>query len=158
ASTVLQTYYYDVDFSEFTFTRHMLGALYDRSHNRFEAIVQELQQTWIVQMKKMIEQIGQPCMLLWFSADRLSKDHWSKHQRQLQVDPLFITASMIAELKDHVDHVVVANPSETAIGYGTKGMYFPKSQLKAASEMLGVACHKEGSSVLLPKIFGKLHS
>ena len=70
----------------------------------------------------------------------------------LQVDPLFITESMIDELRPLVRDVVQAVPSDIAKQQGTKGMYFPPMQAKAASEMLGVACHSEASKALMPLI------
>lgn len=152
ASSVLQTIYSDIDFSEFTFIRHMLGALYAKSNVRFEAVVEELRLAWTARMKNMIGQIGGRCILLWFSTNRISDEHWSRQTRQLQVNPLFITAAMMDELRAHVDAVVVTHPSDAAINDRTAGMFFPKSQAKAASEMLGVASHEEAAAALLPKI------
>lgn len=158
ASTVLQTIYGEVDFSEFTFIRHMLGALYATSNVRFEAVVEELRHAWMARMKNMIAQIGDRCILLWFSSDRITDEHWSRQTRQLQVNPLFITASMMDELRGYVDDVVVVHPSDAAVSDGTDGMFFPKSQTKAASEMLGVACHTEVAAALIPKIRHRLKS
>ena len=55
---------------------------------------------------------------------------------------------MIDELRDHVLEVVVSNPSDLARDEGTKGMYFTPMQAKAASEMMGVACHREAAARL----------
>jgi hypothetical protein len=158
ASTVLQAIYQDVDFSEFAFTRHMLGALHAKSIERFETVVKELREAWMARMKSMISQIGDRCVLLWFSEDNLTDDHWSDRPGQLQVDPLFITASMIDELRPLVKDVVVVNPSENALAHGTKGMYYPLSQEKAASEMLGAHCHAEASLTLISRIRDQLYS
>lgn len=158
ASTVLQAIYHDVDFSEFSFTRHMLGALHNKSIERFDTVVKELREAWLARMRNMLGQIGDRTILLWFSEDEMTDDHWSDVPNQLQVDPLFITASMIDELRPMVKDVVVANPSETAVAQGTRGMFFPATQTKAASEMLGVDCHVEASAVLIPKIRDQLYA
>ncbi|MEM8539072.1 MAG: DUF6473 family protein, partial [Pseudomonadota bacterium] len=42
----------------------------------------------------------------------------------------------------------VVNPTAKAVAQGTRGMYFPPSQEKAASEMLGAACHEEAARAL----------
>lgn len=158
ASTVLQAIYHDVDFSEFSFTRHMLGTLHTKSLNRFETVVNELREAWMARMRNMLGQIGERSVLLWFSEDEMTDDHWADRSNQLQVDPLFITASMIDELRPLVKDVVVANPSEVAVSQGTRGMFFPKSQDKAASEMLGVDCHVEAAGALIPKIRDHLYA
>lgn len=158
ASTVLQAIYHDVDFSEYSFTRHMLGALHTKSIERFETVVNELREAWLARMRNMLGQIGNRVILLWFSEDAMTDNHWSKRQNQLQVDPLFLTASMIDELRPLVKDVVVANPTEKAVARGTDGMFFPGSQTKAASEMLGVDCHVEASVALVRSIRDTLYA
>lgn len=158
ASTVLQAIYNDVDFSDFAFTRHMLGALHTKSLDRFETVVNELREAWMARMRNMLGQIGERAILLWFSEDEMTNDHWGDRPNQLQVDPLFITASMIDELRPLVKDVVEANPSDAAVTKGTRGMFFPPSQEKAASEMLGVDCHVEAAATLVPKIRDQLYA
>jgi len=158
ASTVLQAIYPDVDFSEFSFTRHMLGALHTKSLERFETVVGEVREAWIARMKTLLSQIGDRVILMWFSEDKMSDEHWADKPNQLQTDPLFITASMIDQLRPLIKDVVVINPSDQAIAQGTKGMYYPPSQEKAASEMMGVACHEEAARALVPSIREGLYS
>ena len=146
ASTVMQAIFDDVDFSDFTFTRHMLSSLYVRSPERFDIVVQELRDAWIARMKKLLNQIGRRVVLLWFSKDEMSDVPWDHKPNAMQVDPLFITASMIDALRDLVADVVIARPSDVALAQGTKGMFYSSMQAKAASEMLGVACHHEASA------------
>lgn len=158
ASTVLQAIYQEIDFSEFSFTRHMLGALHATSLERFDTVVLELREAWLARMRNMLGQIGKRTILLWFSEDAMSDQHWSERPGQLQVDPLFITASMIDELRPLVKDVVVVNPTQRALSRGSRGMYFPATQAKAASEMLGVDCHVEASAALIQKIRDQLYS
>ncbi len=150
ASTVLQAIYNDVDFSDFTFTRHMLNALYQLSPERFDIVVSELREAWVARMKNMLGQIGPRSVLMWFARDPMSDERWQSFNNPLQVDPLFITKSMIDELRGLVLDVVQVVPSDIAIGLGTRGMHFSSMQAKAASEMLGVACHAEASNALGP--------
>ena len=58
ASTVLQAIYNDVDFSEFSFTRHVLSDLQSRSLERFDIVVHELREAWVARMRNMLGQIG----------------------------------------------------------------------------------------------------
>lgn len=158
ASTVLQAIYHEVDFSEFSFTRHMLSALHAKSLERFDIVVQELREAWVARMRNMMGQIGPRTILMWFSEEPLSDQHWSERAAQLQVDPLFITASMIEELRPLVKDVVIINPSQQSLAEGTKGMFFPESQANIASEMLGAACHIDASAALIPVIRDQLYA
>ena len=152
ASTVLQAIYNEVDFSEFTFTRHMLGTLFKLSPERFDIVVQELREAWVARMKNMLGQIGPKAVLFWFARAPISDDPWQSHYNPLQVDPLFITKAMIDELRGLVLDVVEVVPTDVALRMGTQGMYFSSIQAKAASEMLGVGCHAEASAALAPVI------
>jgi hypothetical protein len=67
ASTVLQAIYNDVDFSDFTYTRAMLGKLHSPSPERFDIVVAELREAWVVRMKNMLGQIGPNAVLFWFA-------------------------------------------------------------------------------------------
>ncbi|WP_342077098.1 DUF6473 family protein [Yoonia sp. SS1-5] len=158
ASTVLQAIYSDVDFSEFSFIRHMLGALHTKSPERFDIVVAELREAWLARMKNMLTQIGPRSILLWFSEEELNDQDWSERSSQLQSDPLFITASMVEELRPLVKDVVVVNPSEDALAEGTKGMQFRESQSALASEMLGVRCHAEAGMKLVQSLRESLYA
>ena len=150
ASTVLQAIYNDVDFSDFTFTRAMLGKLHLLSPERFDIVVTELREAWVARMRNMLGQIGPNAVLFWFGRKGMSDDAWDKAANPLQADPLFITAAMIDEQRPLVRDVVQTVPTDVAKQQGTKGMYFAPMQAKAASEMLGVSCHAEASMRLAP--------
>ncbi|MDX8350291.1 DUF6473 family protein [Cognatiyoonia sp. IB215446] len=158
ASTVLQAIYQDVDFSDFSFTRHMLGELHAKSLERFDTVVHELREAWVARMRNLLGQIGPRVMLLWFSEEELSDAPWSERENQLQADPLFITASMVDELRPMVKGVIEANPSEASLARGTEGMFFPPTQESAASEMLGTACHVDASAMIVPALREQLYA
>ncbi|KJZ19179.1 DUF6473 family protein [Loktanella sp. S4079] len=152
ASTVLQAIYNDVDFSQFAFTRHMLSALHEKSPDRFEIVVNELRQAWIARMRNMLGQTGDRVVLFWFSDEPLNDQEWSARPGQLQTDPLFITESMVEELRPLVQDIVVVNPSAQALAAGTQGMFYPSTQEAMATEMMGPQCHKEASITLVRTI------
>lgn len=158
ASTVLQAIYSEVDFSEFSFIRHMLNALHTTSPDRFDIVVSELQNAWTARMKNMLRQIGPRSILLWFSEEEPSDMHWAERPNQLQTDPLFVTASMVAELREFVQDIVIVKPSEAALAEGTEKMHFPESQANVASEMLGVTCHQEASRAVIQSLREALYS
>ncbi|PUB14792.1 DUF6473 family protein [Yoonia sediminilitoris] len=157
ASTVLQAIYQDVDFSDFSFIRHMLGALHAKSPDRFETVVKELREAWTARMTNMLRQTGRRTILLWFSEDDLNDEHWSDRSNQLQADPLFVTRAMLEDLRPLVQDIVVVNPSSEALSQGTCGMIYPESQESAASEMMGVDCHTEACAALIPSLRENLY-
>ncbi len=157
ASTVLQAIYHDVDFSEFSFTRHMLCALHSKSIERFETVVSELREAWLARMRRLLDQIGENVVLLWFSEYAPTNEPWDDLPHQMQVDPLFITKDMIDQLRPLVRGLVVVQPSSDALVRGTAGMIYPISQQRAAREMLGVDCHKEAAAALVQAIRDQLY-
>ena len=158
ASTVLQAIYQEVDFSEFSFTRHMLGTLLATSPDRFETVVLELRASWLARMRTMLGQIGKRTILLWFSEDPMTDQPWVDRPNQLQVDPLFITASMVDALRPMVKDVVVVNPTARALSRGPRGMFYSPSQAKSATELLGVDCHVEAAVALIEPIRNQLYA
>jgi hypothetical protein len=150
ASTVLEAIFNEVDFSDFTYTRHMLETLNEMSPERFDIVVSELRAAWVARMKNMLTQIGPNTVLLWFSRHKLSDQAWDAYAHPLRVDPLFITASMMEELRPQVKAIVDAQPSEIALSQGTQGMFVPPMQNSAAMGMLGVTCHEETANTLVP--------
>jgi len=152
ASTVLQAIYSDVDFSDYSYTRHMLGALHAKSPDRFETVVAELREAWKWRMRRLLAQIGENVILLWFSDNPLNDAHWADRPSHLQSDPLFITKSMVDDLRPLVKDVAIAIPSAEAMSQRARGMFYPASQERAALEMLGVECHREAAKALIPTL------
>ncbi len=158
ASSVLQAIYGEVDFADFTFTRHMLGALYAASPDRFDIVVTELRAAWVARMRNMLDQIGKRVVLLWFSKESPSDVAWQKRVNPIGGDPLFITNAMLTELSDKVMDIVVVNPSSQALHDGTDGMRFAPMQARAAADILGPRAHIELAEVLAPKLQAALQS
>ena len=158
ASTVLEAIYHDVDFSDFAFTRHMLGVLHATSIERFETVVGELRSAWVARMRTLLGAIGENVILMWFSDGPPSEQRWSQHPNHLQAEPLFITQSMIEGLRPMVRDVLQVVPSREALSEGIKEMVYPPSQRQAAMEMLGPACHREAAQQLIPVLRERLYA
>lgn len=110
ASSVMRAIYPEVDFTEFCFTRHMLASLYELSPERFEIIQSELQMAWRARMRSFINEIGAHTLLLWFSETLPSDANLGDRTDPINVDPLFVTRSMIDELRPNVHGVVLVQP------------------------------------------------
>ena len=149
ASTLLQTVYREVDFTEFHFTRHLLTALRECSSDRFVMLREELQAAWVARMGQLLDRIPVPVLLLWF-ADAAPSDVTSAED--LDADPLFVTAGMIEALRPRVNGVVTVVPSDAARAEGTRGMVFSALEAPAAAEQLSSAAHGEVAAALAPAL------
>lgn len=107
ASSVMRAIYPDVDFTEFCFTRHMLESLHTLSPERFEIIQSELQMAWRARMRSFLTEIGAHTLLLWLSETLPSDANLEDREGPLNMEPLFITRSMIDELRPLVQGVIL---------------------------------------------------
>lgn len=136
ASTLLQTIYREVDFSEFSFTRHMLTTLKAISPQRFAAIEMELRAAWISRMELMLRQIGGRRIILWLREPQPELGS----NADLGAEPLFVDRSLVERLEKLVDEIVEV---DVAGGRGNlQGMAFGPLEAPAAREMLGVGMHQ----------------
>jgi len=149
ASSHLQTLYDDVDFTDFNFTRHMLGILAQTSPDRFLMVENELKEAWVARMQSLITQIGGKVVLLWL-ADHAPND--AAGQMGGGSDPLFIDRNMINSLMGSVSGVIeiVAEPKERR--QGLQEMVFAPLERPAAEEMLGPIVHRRAAAQLAQKI------
>lgn len=146
ASQVMKMVFREVDFTEFHFTRHMLGALAARAPERYHVLRSELQQAWLARMKTLIETIGgKHVLLLWFA------DHVPNSEEPLSGlgrDPLFIEKPMVEQLRPLVAGVVEAVVSEAALAKGTEGMVCRDLELPVAQRLFGPAAHEEAAQAV----------
>ena len=101
-SSALREIFPDVDFTEFSFTRHLLQSLADRSKPAFEAMVAELRWAWVQRMHRILSCIDGKVILLWMS-DRHPDDPsiWPNGPA-----PLFVTKAMLDGLAGEVAAIV----------------------------------------------------
>ncbi|MEL6620999.1 MAG: DUF6473 family protein [Pseudomonadota bacterium] len=145
ASTLLRTIYAEVDFAEFNFTNHMLKRLHLLSPDRFNAVLEELRTAWLARMRLVLSQIPGKTVMLW-----ASKDTPQKAAADMDSDPAFVTAEMLADIEPLVTRLVRVVASDDALAMGTDGMVFAEMDAPAARTMLGPAVHREIADALLP--------
>jgi hypothetical protein len=97
-SPVLKDMFPDVDFTEFSFVRHLLQSLSDKSQSSFDVMIDELRFAWLQRMRRVLSMIETDVILLWMS-DRTpaSPSSWPQGP-----EPLFVTKKMIDELAGSV--------------------------------------------------------
>jgi len=153
ASTLLKTIFREVDFTDFHFTKHLLGSLQTLSPERFAVVRDELKAAWIARMKLLLDKIEGKTVLLWF-ADRTPEEE-SKPDG-LGQDPLFVDRAMLEAIRPYVTDLVKVAPSGQARALGTAGMLFPDMEEPAAEEIMGPAAHEEAAQALSARLQGLL--
>ena len=143
ATTLMQSLFRDIDFTEFNFTRHMLVSLKRRTPEKYEALVDELRLAWVARMRSLIDKVQGRRVLLWVGAYHAPDVH-----DPLGAEPLYVTRQMVDELRDLVDEVVYVEPSVMARSTGTVGMHFAPLEEVAASQMPGPIIHEEIAEAL----------
>ncbi|MGB0960633.1 MAG: DUF6473 family protein [Halocynthiibacter sp.] len=152
ASKALKAIYSDVDFTEFSFTKHMLTTLKACSAERFELVRDELRAAWLARMRTLCTQLGDGVVLLWVS-DVLPVSAADEDQdSEFDHIPLFVNSDMLQALDGVVDGVLTVLPSKRARKEGTAGMIFPEVERAVAEQMLGVQAHQEIAMKLCEKI------
>ncbi|SLN50135.1 hypothetical protein PEL8287_02610 [Roseovarius litorisediminis] len=151
ATGLLRSVFCDVDFTEFHFTRHMLGHLQRVSPGRFAMVREELQRVWVERMRLLLGRIDGPVMLLWFSNRRPGED---ANGADLAHEPAYVTRQMLNKLSEMVTQTVEVVASPEALAAGTAGMICSDIEAAAARDLPGPLVHADAAFLLSPLISG----
>ena len=147
ASPVLQAIYRGVDFTDFSFTHHLLQSLFEAGPERFALVAQELRAAWEARMALLLAGIPGRRLLLWMA------DAVPGQRREAPLgEPVLVDAGMMERVARLGAGVVTAVPSAAARDRGTEGMVFPPLAEPAARGLPGVAVHEEVAAALLPVV------
>lgn len=149
SSTLLNTIFREIDFTEFNFTRHLLTALQTTSEEKFAMVRQELKDAWVGRMTALLQKTPGKVVLLWLSDHEL--DDEEKCSR-IAGDPLFVDREMIEKIRPLVSRVVevVGTPEEIEQGYEL--MNFSDLDAPCAREMLGPIVQAKAAKALTEAI------
>ena len=137
----LRALYPEVDFSDYVFTRHLLGALRDRDGMRFETVVEELREAWSARMRLLLSRIGCPTVLL--TIDGAGRD-------ALGHDPLYVMPCMVADLAPQAAATVSVDVA-SHLGQGCLDeMVFEPAEIEGARAALPPAAHEAVAAALAP--------
>jgi hypothetical protein len=128
-----------IDFSDFSFMRHMLHALRDRAPDAFGTLVEELQDHWIARMRDLLGCVRGQRVLLWIE---------KRSDEGLGHEPLFVTADMMQQLEDRIDKVVHWNTSKDIGGNGDLKSTIQEMELVQPSTVLSQTAHDSIATVL----------
>lgn len=143
----MQSLFPDVDFTEYTFTRHLLKSLQGIAPDRFDLVRDELRTAWVERMIALVDRIGPPVILLWFAA-RLPER--GAQRPDVVYDPAFVTRAMLDAVAPHAARLVEVTASATAKRMGTSGMVFAPAEAEAARCLPGPVAHIEVALALSP--------
>ncbi len=124
ATDAMRALFPRVDFTEFSFTRHMLTRLRARYPEEFLYLCKELRSVWTAGMEDMLGRIDAPVVLLWLSLRR-PEEHLDRPD--LGADPGLVDRDMLSRLRPLVSDIVEVSfsnavdrkgvePIETALG------------------------------------------
>ena len=145
-SEALRALYPEVDFTEFSFTRHLLGRLRDLSGARFAYIRRELCTLWVAGMRTIIGQIDGPVVLMWFGIRTPDRDDDTP---DIAADPALVSRAMLEALRDKVAAIVEVPFGRADRGADTGGGRRGED-LRAARELLSPGAHRVAATTLAP--------
>ena len=138
-SDTLKQLYPTIDFTDFSFVRHMLSTLLMTSTESFGALREELRRAWRARMQLMLQTIDGPVLLLWLR-EPVSEG--------LGAEPLFVGADMVFDAGQGADAVVEVTVQRA--GDDLEGMIFGPLEANIASQMLGLQEHQAIAAALTP--------
>ncbi len=136
ASPLLSAIYRDVDFTEFSFNRHMLGHLHMQSPERFEIVRDELRQAWAARMRLLLNAVGSGVVVLWIRTRQAAPE------MALGPEPALITSQMIDALRESVLDVVEVEVANSGQANDMVGMVFGQMDAPAAMQLPGPGAHE----------------
>jgi Domain of unknown function (DUF6473) len=144
---LLRALFRQVDFTEFSFTRHLMHALKSRSAERFEVLSEELRLAWIARMKDVLSQLSCPTVLLWLAN---APPPAFAQGTSLGAEPILVDAGMLAAVRPMATTYVEIIPSLATRAKGAEGMAFGPLEAAAAASLPGPAVHFETAKRLVP--------
>lgn len=149
ASPGLKALYPQVDFTEFSFTRHLLTTLHSASPDRFEVVADELRTAWLARMTMLLTRLRAPVVLLWMGE---APPPTPTRRAVVGTGPALVDSDMIRALRAHAAAYAEVVFSPQARAQGVAGMSFGPLDAPAAAQVPGPLAHREVANQLLPLI------
>lgn len=146
ATPLLRGLFREIDFTEFTFTRHLLTTLQAASAERFELVAAELRAAWVSRMQLLLARLACPVILLWMA----DPPPPSGQRADLGREPVLVDAAMLSALRQAAHDLVMVPPSAAARSSGCDGMAYGPLEGPAAARLPGPLHHAEAAAALLP--------
>jgi hypothetical protein len=136
----------EVDYTDFSFTRHLLATLRATDAGRYARVVTELRASWTDRMRALIAQCAGPCLALWLAE---APPPAASPAPAPVGDPLFVTRAMIDALRPLLADVVeVTGPTVLP----AEGMVHAPMQTAAAAALPGPQLHAAAAAALAERL------
>lgn len=146
ASPMMARLFPEVDFSEYSFIQHLLGDLRRQWPDRFSAVEQDIQSTWVTKMARLLTRLGPHCVLLWLA------DTPPPKRAEPSARPDFVTADMVAKVMPlAAEYVEVVTP-QAFLPTRREGMHYLPHETAAADVMPGPQMHRYVADHLAPSV------
>ena len=145
ATPLLKTLFREVDFTEFTFTRHLLVTLHAQSPERFAVLADDLRATWLARMQDLLARLPQRTVLLWI-ADQ-APQAFTRKTLQNQ-EPVLIDAETMAAIRPLARSYVEVITRPDQRGQSLRNMAFAPTEADAAAAVPGPEVHRDVSKIL----------
>jgi len=152
ASSMFQSLFSELDFTDFTFVRHMLSVCRSASAEKFELVVKEMQKAWVMRMGQLLKQIECPKIVFALQAHHPSDQD---NKCVLGPEPFFVQQDMLDGLGSKANAVIRYEPTQQAVENSQLGMVFPLSEEHISRHIMGPSAHEEVAeelSALLKKV------
>ncbi|KZY36347.1 hypothetical protein A3731_15945 [Roseovarius sp. HI0049] len=149
ATDALRELFPEVDFTEFSFTRHMMRHLHSLSADRFGHLRRALETRWVAGMTDMLQRVEAPVALLWLSA----RAPEATGAAGLWDDPALVTRDMLEALRGQVHAIVEPGLSAADRGIDPAPLQSPQVR-RIAQEMLSPRAHERAAEALRPVLAG----
>ena len=136
----------EVDFTQFSFTRHMLTWLRKNSEVEYAYLLKELASVWVVGMIDLIDRIDAPVVLLWLSM-RTPEEYTDRPD--LAADPGLVSRAMLDALRPDVAGVVEVMIAPEARGVEPEAIEASRSE---AQTILTADAHADTARNLVPML------
>lgn len=140
-SDALKELYHEVDFTDFSFTRHLLTTLKAVCPARFVRVREELERAWSERMRLLLRTIEGPVLLIWLH---------EAEPKGLGPEPLFVDPDMVNDVAKCTLGVI--DVPITRASNDLFDMIYGPLEAPVASEMLSVATHHEIAAQLVPTV------
>ncbi|MEM7709738.1 MAG: DUF6473 family protein [Pseudomonadota bacterium] len=128
-----------IDFSDFTFTGHMLHALKARAPDAFDVLEDELRSAWISRMRLLLSRLSGHKTLLWIE---------NRNAGPLGAEPLFVTVDMMQAMEGQIDKVAHCDVTDDITEDGVAAMLFSGSEEAQARRLLPPDAHDRVADTL----------
>ncbi|MEL7012872.1 MAG: DUF6473 family protein [Pseudomonadota bacterium] len=136
----------DVDFTQFSFTRHMLTWLRKHHKDEFCYVLKELASVWVVGMTDLLDRIDTPVVLLWMS---MRNPEEFADRPDLAADPSLVTRAMLDVLDPYVAGLVEVMITPEARGVEPQAVEASASE---AQTILTADAHADTARSLVPTL------